>query len=57
VTSTVLQVGRLQVGMTSGAAHTVAYDRLAPSHLPLQLVQPHAVRVGDNAVAEWQVPA
>ena len=30
--STALQVGRLQVGTTSGAAHTVAYDELAPSH-------------------------
>ena len=30
--STALQVGRLQIRTNSGAAHTVAYDELAPSH-------------------------
>jgi hypothetical protein len=32
LSSTALQVGRLQVRTTHGAAHTVAYDGLAPSH-------------------------
>ena len=34
LTSTASQVGRLQVRTTHGAAHTVAYDRLAPLHPP-----------------------
>jgi hypothetical protein len=33
-----LQTGRLQVRTTRRAAHTMAYDGLAPSHPPLQLV-------------------
>jgi hypothetical protein len=45
VTSTALQVGSLQVKMTIGAAHTVAYDRLTPSHPPPQLDKQHAVPV------------
>jgi hypothetical protein len=35
--STALQVGRLQVGMTSGVVHTAANDRLASSN-PLTAV-------------------
>jgi hypothetical protein len=38
LTSTAVQVGRLQVRRTHGTAHTVANDGLALSHPPLQLV-------------------
>jgi hypothetical protein len=41
-----IQAGRLQPTVartTDGVARAVAYDRLAPSHSPLQLVSPHAV--------------
>jgi hypothetical protein len=44
-TAPLSKVGTPQVTMTSGAVHTVAYNRLAPSHPPLQLAQPHAVLV------------
>jgi hypothetical protein len=38
LTSTALQVGRLQVRTTHGAACSVAFDGLAPSHPSLELV-------------------
>jgi hypothetical protein len=39
------QLGKLLVRTTHGAAHTVTGYNLAPPQLPLQLVEPHAIRV------------
>jgi hypothetical protein len=45
LTSTILQVGRLQVWTANGAVQTRAYDRFVSSHPTVQLVQQYVITV------------